>query len=49
MINLLRKTRYLTISTATMITEPIMPPPIKYHIVFDHGDPWEIIGLISET
>ena len=31
-----------------MITEPIMPP-IKYHIVFDLDDPWEIIGLISET
>ena len=30
-----------------MITEPIMPP-VKYHIVFDLGDPWEIIGLISE-
>jgi hypothetical protein len=30
-----------------MITKPIMPP-VKYHIVFDLGDPWEIIGLISE-
>ena len=48
LINLLRKTRDLTISTATMITKPIMPP-VKYQIVFDLGDPWEIIGLISET
>ena len=48
LINLLWKTRDLTISTATMITKPSMPP-VKYHIVFDLGDHWDFIGLISET